>query len=443
MKTYIRILSFVMLLAAKPCLAGGFYIQEQSVSGLGQAFAGVVTGTGDASTIYYNPAGMTDLKEMTYSLGTHVLIPNASLKNKGSTISSTVGTGGASAPLTGVNTDNPYSPAAVPNAYLAFPVTLDRKIWAGIGVSAPFGLTNEYDSDHFARYDSTENELITINIAPSVAAQITNWLSVGAGLDIQYAEAKLENAVPSPITAGGPNTSTDGLQDLSGDDVSYGFNAGAILTPVEGTRLAAHYRQGISHKLKGRVITRIPSDVPGVGGTINRNEASAVLDLPNIITVGFSQDVTKKLKILGHVAWFEWSKFDDIPITLDNGTLEQKIQKYKDTWSFALGAQYQMQDNLTLKTGIQYDQTPTQDNFRTTRIPDGDRRWIAAGATYELNDRLSMDLSAAYIDVSEERVNLTENVPIGAASSTYTIDGVIEGDVGIISAGLNYKISPP
>ena len=443
-KHFIRFLVTTILCGeAMPALAGGFYIQEQSVSGLGTAFAGAVADTPDASTIYYNPAGMIGLTGAEISTGVNMISPNAKFDNTNSIVSSTPGTGGARVTLSGNDGGDPFDWAAVPNAYIAVPVSTEHKIWAGVGVSAPFGLANEYNDDFFGRYDSTENALMTINVAPSLAYGVTDWLSVGFGVDIQYADATLKNAIPSPITAGGPTLATDGEADLSGDDTTVGFNAGVIIKPDSKTRIGVHYRQGISHTLEGELVTRVPSDVPGVGGNIIRTGGKAELDLPNIASAGISYQATDKLKVLFGVNWYEWSNFNDIPVQLDSGTFTQTFQNYEDTWGFAAGARYQLNDRLMLKAGAQFDPTPTVDHFRSTRIPDGDRTWVSGGASYDINDKWSLDVAATYVDIGEEDVDIEHRVAIGAASTTYDIDATTEGDVGIFSGALRYKFTMP
>ena len=431
------------LCGAQNAQAGGFYIQEQSVSGLGTAYAGAVADTPDASTIYFNPAGMADLKSAEVSVGTQLISPNAKFDNTNSTVSSAPGTGGGTVTLSGNDGGDPFDWAAIPNAYIAVQISTERKIWAGIGVTAPFGLANEYDEGFFGRYDSTENELMTINVAPSVAYGVTDWLSVGAGVDIQYADATLKNAIPSPITAGGPVVATDGEADLSGDDTTIGFNAGVIIKPDERVRIGLHYRQGISHTLEGELVTRVPSDVPGVGGNIIRTDGAAELDLPNIATAGVSFQATNKLKLLFGLNWYEWSNFNDIPVQLADGTFTQSLQNYKNTLGVAAGVRYQLNERLLLKAGVQFDPTPTVDSFRSTRIPDGDRTWISGGASYDINDKWSVDVAATYIDVGEEDIDLTHTVDIGAASTTYNIDATTEGEVGIFSGALRYKFDTP
>ncbi len=426
----------VLQFSVAPSLAASFYIQEQSVSGLGTAFAGAVADTPDASTIYYNPAGMTALKERQAVIGTHILIPNANFDNRGSTVNSGLATGNAFVPMSGDDGGNPFDPAAVPNAFFAFPLNDNKTWWGGLGVTFPFGLENKYGDNFVGRYNSTENFLRVMDVAPSLAWQATDWLSVGMGINIQHADAKLENAIPSPATVGGPTVATDGLTDLSGDDVTAGFNAGVIVTPADGTKIGVHYKQGISHTLEGRIINKIPSDVPVLGGTFVRLPGQAELDLPDMTSAGISQKVGEKWTLLGSLTHFQWSNFDDIPIGTPAG-FTSVTQGYDDTFAVAVGARYQYSDDLELKAGFQFDQTPTVDAHRSTRIPDGDRMWFAGGATYDINDVWTLDLAGVYVHVDEEQINLTEtNGVTGVVTNTV---GEIDGSVGILSAALKFR----
>lgn len=409
--------------------AAAFYIQEQSVSALGTASAGSAVLAEDASTIFFNPAGMTQLKGTQIMIGAHALRPSADTTDLGSTATNGFGTTG-----TGTNDGgNPFDVEAIPNAYFAFPVTQDNKLWFGLGISAPFGLANDYGSTWLGRYDSIESELKTIDIAPSVAYAPLDWLSIGGGVNVQYADAKLISAIPSPLTAGGPSVTTDGLQDLSGDAVTAGFNVGVLVKPMDGTKIGAHYRSGISHELEGRVVITAPVDAGGATTVLGGNVG---LDLPDVATLSASQKINDKLEVLASVSWIGWSNFDSIPVEFDVGGGSTKTLNYENTNAFAVGARYQLNDKWLLRAGYQFDETPTNDQFRTTSIPDGDRQWFAAGASYDLDENWTVDFAGVYVDVSKETVNLTE-VPIAGTSVTTNV--ATEGDVGILSVSATYR----
>ncbi|MAM33853.1 MAG: outer membrane transport family protein [Micavibrio sp.] len=396
--------------------AAGFYIKEQSVSALGAAFSGSTTSIDDASTIYFNPAGMTRLDGPQANLGVNLLIPNGELDDTGSTL--------LGAPVGGGDGGNPYDPTPVPNAYVAYP-WMNGKLWTGLGVSAPFGLANEYDDDYFARYDSTETELLTINVAPTLAYQALPWLSIGGGVDIQYADAELKAVVTDGVV--------EGESKLEGDDVSVGFNLGILATPIQGTDIGFSYRNGINHELDGEISATGLSGLNPAAPNFSVN-GTADLDLPDIWTLGVAHNLNDKWRLMGQATYFKWSEFEDITAISDAGaTITSVEQGYENTWAFAIGAEYEYSPEWTFRAGYQFDETPTTDEFRTTRTPDGDRNWFTAGTTYKWNENFSLDFAAAYIDVAEEEISVTRNE--GAA----IVNADTDGDVGILSLGLNYK----
>tara|TARA_R110002124_G_scaffold149220_1_gene314966 strand:+ start:101647 stop:102966 length:1320 start_codon:yes stop_codon:yes gene_type:complete len=411
--------------------AAGFYIQEQSSYHLGMAFAGVAADPVDASTAYYNPAGIASLDRAQMQMGSHLLIPSSKLKNTGSSATTAGGFAGA---LTGEDSGNPYDPALVPNMFAAYPVSDNHDIWLGFSITAPFGLANKYDDDFFGRYDSTESSLKVLDFSPSLSWKINDKFSIGGGINVQYADAQLVNALPTPAAAG-PDPSSDGSQDLSGTDTSMGYNVGVLWTPQEDLRFGLHYRHGIDHELNGRVVIN-----PVGGGAQIRVPGMAELDLPAIASLAAGYDVNEKLTIQGHVMWYGWSVFDDIPVLLSTGTFSSTEQNYKNTYAAAIGFKYKLDDQWELKAGYQFDQSPTTDGYRSTRTPDGDRNWYSLGATYKLNDRVSLDFSGTYIDIKSEKIDLTRSFNYGGGqTASVDINGETEGDVGIIAVGMSYK----
>lgn len=413
--------------------AAAFYIQEQSTTGLGRAFAGASAYTPDASTVFYNPAGMTDLGGPQMVAGVSILVPDANFEDTGSTAQTVAPAAGAVAATQGGNGGNPFGIEGVPHAYVTWQVPASD-FWLGFGVSAPFGLANKYDDNFTGRYNSLESELRVLDFAPTVAWRANDWLSLGGGINVQYADAKLTNAIPDPVQPG--VLAADGYADLSGDDVSVGYNVGAIVKPFDGTRLGLHYRMGVRHELEGRLIVTAPA---AGGGTSVRVPGEAVLELPDIASFGISQEIGPRWRLLGSVNWSNWSVFESIPVELATGAQSATQQNYEDTWSFAIGAEYDVHDRLTLRAGAQYDQTPTVDNFRSTRVPDGDRTWGTVGATWDVNERWTLDLAGAYIHVGSEKVNVTDEYTVGAATVQSVTRGDTDGSVGIVSAALRYK----
>ena len=426
----IAVSALVLTTACQSAQAAGFYIQEQSVSGLGTAFAGSVTSIEDSSTVYFNPAGMTGLEGIHAQAAAHLLIPTSELTNTGST-----NPGGAGA-ISGGDGGNPYSPSPIPNLFATYQI--NNQFWAGIGVTAPFGLANEYDDDWFGRYDSIKTELAVIDIAPSVAMKINDQLSVGGGLNIQYADAELTSAA-----FGG---ATEGVSKLEGDSIDFGYNVGVRYEPVTGTVFGATYRSAISHELDGRI---------SATGTTNADfdvKGTADLDLPDMATFGASHELNDKWKLMGQATWFGWNNFQDITAITDESfsvlgglitrapgdVVSSVVQNYQATWAFALGAEYDYSKDWTFRGGVQFDETPTTDQFRTSRTPDGDRTWISGGATYNINENLSLDLAGTYIFIEEEEINVQRNNAFSTAVQN-TVSADTEGNVGIVAVGLNYK----
>jgi long-chain fatty acid transport protein len=395
--------------------AAGFYIQEQSVSGLGNAFAGSAVTARDASVIYYNPAGMTYLDGRQGNIGVHLLAPISDVDDRGS-----------DAPLTqpnGEDSDNPYGISPVPN--LNYSHQLNDNWWGGVSVTAPFGLSNEYDDGWFGRYDSTSSELLTINVQPSFAVKIDDKLSFGGGIDIQYVDAELKNQVFFGV-------GSEGISTLEGDDISYGYNLGFIYEPNDATKIGAHYRSQVNHKLDGEV---------SVVGTGTANDATsdgkANLNLPEILSLSASHDLGDQWTIMAGATWFGWSNYEYIGVNADNNAFDSvSVQNYKNTWAFNIGADYKYSDEWIFRGGLQFDPTPTQDNFRTTRTPDGDRVWVSGGATYQMNNKWSLDMAATYINVGEEDISLAQNEGTAVVS---TVEAKNSGHVGIVAVGLNYK----
>ncbi|WP_119459846.1 outer membrane protein transport protein [Rhodospirillaceae bacterium SYSU D60014] len=412
--------------------AAGLYFQEQGAVGIGRANAGSAAAADDESTIFFNPAGMTNLDGASLALSTTFLMPRADFSNEGST-ATTPGNSGAPAPISGGDGGNPFGVTTIPNLYVVSPVA-GRDLWLGFSVTAPFGMKLEYDDDWFGRYESTYTDLQVIDFGPSVAYRVSDSLSIGGGLDIQYANATLENRIPDPMNPGGPTAATDGNFRAKGDSFALGFNVGLTFTPVPSTRFGVHYRHGTSHELEGDTTT---SGLTGpLAGANGRSDMKADLDLPAVIGVGVAHELTSRLTLLGQFNYFTWSEYEEVRIRYDDGSPDVvREQNYDDSISVAVGAEFDLDQRWTLRGGFQYEETPTTDpSFRSTRVPDGDRYYVTAGASYAFSDNFSVDFAYAHVFVKDGRIDRTDTYFDGTGLDTsVTTSATYEGGFDVVA----------
>ena len=97
-------------------------------------------------------------------------------------------------------------------------------MWLGLGLNSPFGLGIQYNDNWPGRFNVTKAAIQTLNLNPTVAVKVTDYLSVGAGLDIMYFDFNLKRVLPLPLLA--PQA-----LDLQGDSWGLGFNLGLLLKP--------------------------------------------------------------------------------------------------------------------------------------------------------------------------------------------------------------------
>ena len=422
---------------AQRAQGAAFFIQEQSIAGMGRAYAGESAVADTAATIFFNPAGLTLLDRPQVSGAGYAIVPNASFEDKG-TVASTPATGGTFRRVRGNDGGNPYGPTAFGNFYASMPVLEDR-VWLGFGVTAPYSLEVVYNSSWFGRYDSTKSRLQTYNFAPTVAVKATDWLSLGISLNIEYARATLRNALPNPTTPGGPTTPGDGRATVKGDDTAVGFTLGVLTQPFEHARLGVAWRWGISHELDGTL------EVTGLKGILkvaNENvDGTADLDLPQAVMIGALYDLTDRVRLLGQINWYGWSSFQEIRVVPASGPPPPvEPQNFENTLGFAGGVEWQIMDGLRVRGGFQYDQTPTRDGFRNSRIPDADRYLLGAGLTYDLTDQISATFGYMHAFVKEATFDRARTIYGGTPLATqYRFVADASAMVNIVGAGFTYR----
>ncbi|MBV8176431.1 MAG: outer membrane protein transport protein [Verrucomicrobia bacterium] len=483
-----------------PSKGGSFAINEQSVGGLGVAYAGGAAQAADASTIFFNPAGIALLKQSEFQLGAQAILPSATFSNQGSryNLPNTAVNG---LPLSGGNDGDGGVDHVLPNLYLSLPVFHSPQygdLAVGIGLSVPFGLETDYSPGWVGRYISLRTKLTTFDIQPTIAYRLFDRISVGGSLDIQYASARLSQAidfglagaqvlapfeqalpallaargVPGPAipaivsatqqaynNAGFVPGGRDGIFEVNGNDWSVGFTLGAIFEYWKGDensffqdgRFGVSYRSGITHTIKGTGSFRDVPTIVAPGAPVQFPEpnafqdvfftqgATAQLNLPEIYHFSLYQRFARQFALMGDIAWQRWSRLQSVPIVFKNpGTPSNVLPlDYQDSLRYAAGFEWYATKNLTLRLGFAYDETPIRSaNFRTPRIPDANRYFLAAGLRWSPLSFMDIDVGYAHLFVVDPIVNYTDDMG-------HNLRGRFDAAIDIVSAAVTFRWGGP
>lgn len=436
-------------LCVESAFSAGFAIQEQSISGLGNAYAGAAAAAEDASTVYFNPAGMSLIEKPQLHTGVHFIIPKAGFTNLGTTTLG-VRTQGSNA--------TSKEDAIVPNLYYVAPLNDDMVF--GVGLSAPFGLTTDYADDWVGRYVARRTELKTVMLNPSLAYRVSDKLSIGGGFSYVTADAILSNAVDMGLVflnqfqSGGipANAQTmalandiqanlggskyDGGIRLEGDGDGWGFNFGALYELNDDWRLGLHYRSKVDLSLTGRADFTVGA-LEGVLGSAFADQGGGVdVNLPETLSLSVYGNVNERLSIMADMTKTYWSSFQELRIVFENPSPPDNIipELWTDVDKYSVGASYKFTDRLTGRFGLAYDESPVPNNeVRSPRIPDEDRKWISLGLSFAATEKL--DLHFAYVNIMVDDP-VIDNTSHSAGQRLY---GRIDASVSLLSMGLSKR----
>ena len=455
MRRFVALRSALCALACAHLLAveaegAGYAIKEQSTTALGNAFAGATAGAKDLSYMFFNPAALAYQSGSQIMVMGHYVAPHsepANMSARTATGTTVAGSGGG---------DDLAENAVVPALYGMYEVSEDLKL--GIGVNAPWGLATDYDDDWVGRYHARRSELRTFNFNPAVGYRVNNWLALGAGVQVQYIDIELTNAIDFGTigfvqTGGalGTPTRNDGAVKMEGDDWGFGFNLGVLIEPWRGTRFGAAYRSSISHDIEGSadftldsagVAATLQSISAGMGQPVPFIDTGARADaeVPETVSFGLYHEFDDRWAIMGEAAWTRWSRFDELRVRFDNPGQADSVtdESWDDSWFLAGGVTYRPDEDWTFRAGVAYDQTPIPDSTRTPRLPSNDRLWLAVGASYQAMENLTVEFAFTHIFVDDATIDLTTN---GVGN---TFRGNLSGDfrggaIDIVGAQVSYK----
>ncbi len=419
--------------------ASGYHFGTQSVTSQSTANASSAEAA-DASTIFYNPAGISKLEGTNFSVNANLVMPDVTYSN--AEVVYPVGR-----PVSGKDSGSiTDSAVVVPHLYAS--QQLGDNWTAGLGVYIPFASGTEYDTDSVIRYNVNKTEVKTIDINPVVSYKINDQHSVAVGITGQYTDASFRQyanwgAFPGIKYPEIPQMKAlygkaDGYADVKGNDWGVGYTLGYLWDVNDKVRLGVSYRSKVHHTLKGKAKWKPDNDfyktkkgkdaLAGIraAGYVGEEDVSVDLVTPESLSLHGKVDINDRWTAFGDVTWARHSRFNEVNIEFENNKLVQDAQKstlekpvltqshtttlqpnWRNTYKIGLGAAYQYNDNLQLRFGAAYDQTPVKSpDYRLSTMPDNDRIWLSVGGKYDINKDSSINLGYSYLHVKDAKANV-------------------------------------
>lgn len=428
------------VIATSAAHAGAFSLYtESSAVALGNYAAGAAAEANDASTGWYNPAGLVLIKDQQAIFGGAGVFPVAKLNGTSTFTTTSL----PNYPQTFSGTSGGEN-GFVPSFHYALP--LGDKAAFGFSVVAPFGLSTDWGVNSPVRYEATLSELLTANFAPELAAYLTDNFSFGAGLDLQYAKVKFNRmiGVPTLLTILNPANpaADDTLTYNRGTSFGVGYHLGVMgMFNDKHTRVGLNYQSRVKHKFNG--YSQLSGPLASTGNLFgtpilpasvrrNNNLSSNDIEMPGVLTLSAYHDLNDTFALLGSVVYTDWTAFNTIqlngvaaPSIAADGTVTQVTinstspQNYNGAWRAALGVNYKVNDLWKVRVGGGYDQTPTNNIDRDVRLPDVDRWALSIGAHYQMKPTVGFDAGYTHLfAVNNPTMNRTDAL---SPTSTYNV----------------------
>lgn len=410
-------------LASVPTLshAAGFQLAEYSATGLGRAYAGEAAMADNASAQWRNPAMLTYLNGTQVSTGAIYVNPNVDVHGD-----VTLGNSSRSAESNDYAND-----AVIPNFYLSHQI--NETLVAGLALGTNYGMETELGSDFAASHFGDEAMVKTMEANANLGYQLTDAVSIGGGVRYVIGEGHFGAKAPATNAYSLPQGTT--LKYMEGEDTAWGWQAGAAWQINPSNRVGLTYKSEVDLKLSGtaKIFT---------GTTVFNDTGYMVLTMPATAEIASFHQVTDKLALHGSINWTDWSSFEKLEAELDKlGTQMVKEENWKDNYRFALGATYQLDSKLALRSGVAYDMGAVSDQNRTITIPETDRIWLSIGAGYEVTEQFTVDAGFTYIVAKDASIKESRGYESDdkAAAVGGTFTGQTTGSVWLLGVQASYR----
>ncbi len=396
--------------------AGSFSIREQSVRGMGTAFAGVAASGGGLSGMFWNPAIVTSIGGRNSEWNVFGIVPSATMSDFSA---------GAFTALGGPGDVGVAAPIKASYANMQ----LTDRWFIGVSMNTPFGLGTAAKRGWAGNWDHIDTNVLSFNIAPTVGYKINEQLSFGLGVELQYAALTSTASNPALSAFGFP------LSKIEGDGIAPGFTLGFNWEPMKGTSLGLGYRSFIRHKISAYQ----KYDVSPAFGALSGAKVPVTMTLttPEMVTLSGRHALNDRFTMMGTLEYTHWGRAGTIPVVGSPSGSSFKLN-YQDAWFFSLGGEYKIDPKWMARAGIGYELTPVKDAFRTMRLPDNDRLWLSLGASYEYSNKLSFDASYSYVKVKDALISQTSTT-----NPALTYSGTSHAHLHIIGVSARYQWDKP
>jgi long-chain fatty acid transport protein len=394
--------------------AAGFALVQQGTAAMAQGNA-FVAEANDASAIFYNPAGLNQIKRAQVYQGSFFNFPDREFSGGGQDS----------------QTNHRFYPSMT--AYVAIPV--HDRVALGLGFFSPFGMGTAWPPTWAGRYITTFSSLKTYNLNPVVSVKVLENLSLAAGFDVLWSKVRLKRKTPVVV---GPRAFPDGEIELNGEGHGVGYNLGAHYEPWSGVKLGVAYRSKIEVTHKGGLTTSLPAPL-GAGPSA---EGQASIVFPPSLTMGIAYSRLKPFTFEFDTTWTGWSTYDQLKVNLGapmpvNRVMATTIttpKNWHNAWAFRFGANYAVNDMMKLRAGYIYDLTPVPDSTFDPQVPDANRHIFTVGSDLKIQ-RFTLGFAYNYI-LSESRTK-DNSVGVNGVPAPLQANGRYNSDVH--SVGLSWS----
>jgi long-chain fatty acid transport protein len=442
MRRNLAVLTFIGVMPAIPALAAGYAVREQSADAMSSAYAGAAATGTDASYLAYNPAVAAATAGGDVSLSAVAILPNSSATYNTALTSAGTPAGGVSNPKGFIRN------AIIPD--IALRQRLSDRWSAGFSVSVPWGLSTDYPTNYAGRYYGLDTKLLAVNIAPAIAYDLIPGVTIAAAFQAQYAKGTLTSAIDTGTIGaisgilGSVPGAMDSFARVNAHSWAYGFVLGARAELEDGWILGVSYRSAVHHTLSGP--WTFTTDSTGLGAAIRsatglfaNTTERAKLTTPDVVEAGVRKTIDDRWTGLLEVDWTGWSAFNELRVIAANPAQPNDVTnaQWHDAWMAAVGAEYAANEDWSLRGGFAYDGSPIPDSTVGPRIPDADRYWVSAGATYRASQAFDLKVTLSHL------FNDTRTVAQSPAEASNALRGVLAGttesNVNVVGLQVVYR----